>query len=109
MHAWLIGLGLTNQHTLVLLALPLALAILIAGMVFYDGEMFPDWQGSLLIGGLASQALVRLELDGTRVTGEARYLEGMGRVRDVDVAADGAIMVLTDARNGALIRLTQGG
>ena len=29
--AWLIGLGLTNQHTLVLLALPLALAILIAG------------------------------------------------------------------------------
>jgi glucose/arabinose dehydrogenase len=49
-----------------------------SGMVFYDGEMFPDWQGSLLIGGLASQALVRLELDGTRVTGEARYREGHG-------------------------------
>ena len=77
-----------------------------SGMVFYDGEMFPGWQGSLLIGGLASQALVRLELDGTRVTGEARYREGMGRIRDVDVAADGAVMILTDAERGKLIRLT---
>ena len=77
-----------------------------SGMVFYQGEMFPDWQGSLLIGGLASQALVRLTLDGTEVTGEARYLQGKGRVRDVDVAADGAVMILTDARGGALIRIT---
>ncbi len=77
-----------------------------SGMAFYDGDMFPDWQGSLLIGGLASQALVRLELDGDKVTGEARYLQGMDRVRDVDVAADGAVMILTDARRGALIRLT---
>ncbi|MEZ5722240.1 MAG: PQQ-dependent sugar dehydrogenase [Paracoccaceae bacterium] len=77
-----------------------------SGMVFYDGEIFPDWQGSLLIGGLASQALVRLELDGPKVTGEARYLQGMGRIRDVDIAADGAVMLLTDARRGALIRVT---
>ncbi|HCQ66448.1 MAG TPA: glucose dehydrogenase [Rhodobacteraceae bacterium] len=77
-----------------------------SGMVFYQGEMFPDWHGSLLVGGLASQVLVRLDLDGTSVTGEARYLQGMGRVRDVDVAADGAVMILTDARSGALIRLT---
>ena len=77
-----------------------------SGMVFYDGDMFPDWQGSALIGGLASQALVRLELDGTRVTGEARYFQGDGRVRDVDVAADGSVMILTDARGGALVRIT---
>jgi glucose/arabinose dehydrogenase len=75
-------------------------------MAVYDGEMFPDWQGSLLIGGLASQALVRLELDGTKVTGEARYFQGEGRVRDVDVADDGAVMILTDARGGALVRIT---
>ncbi|MCA0922169.1 PQQ-dependent sugar dehydrogenase [Pseudooceanicola nanhaiensis] len=77
-----------------------------SGMAFYDGELFPGWQGSILVGGLAGQALVRLELDGTKVTGEARYLQGRGRVRAVDVAADGAVMILTDARNGALIRLT---
>ncbi|MFD0981328.1 PQQ-dependent sugar dehydrogenase [Tropicimonas aquimaris] len=77
-----------------------------SGMAFYDGALFPDWRGSVLIGGLAGQALVRLTLDDGAVTGEARYLEGRGRVRDVDVAADGAVMLLTDARDGALVRLT---
>lgn len=77
-----------------------------SGMAFYDGALFPEWQGSILVGGLASQALVRLTLDKGRVTGEARYLQGKARVRDVDVAQDGSIMILTDARNGALIRLT---
>ncbi|MCB9929006.1 MAG: PQQ-dependent sugar dehydrogenase [Alphaproteobacteria bacterium] len=77
-----------------------------SGMAFYDGRLFPGWCGSVLIGGLASRALVRLELDGTRVTGEARYLQGEARVRDVDVARDGAVMILTDSGNGALIRLT---
>ncbi|MFV0244793.1 MAG: PQQ-dependent sugar dehydrogenase [Qingshengfaniella sp.] len=77
-----------------------------SGMAFYEGDLFPDWQGNALIGGLASRALIRLELDGTRITGEARYLQGEARVRDVDVAQDGAVMILTDADNGALIRLT---
>ncbi|MBV7378101.1 PQQ-dependent sugar dehydrogenase [Maritimibacter dapengensis] len=77
-----------------------------SGMVFYDGDVFSDWQGDALIGGLASQSLVRLEIEDGRVTGEARYLQGQGRVRDVDVAQDGAVMVLTDSGNGALYRLT---
>jgi glucose/arabinose dehydrogenase len=77
-----------------------------SGMTFYDGAMFPQWRGSMLVGGLAGQALVRLTLDGQRVTGEARYLQGRGRVRDVAVASDGAVMILTDAANGALIRIT---
>lgn len=79
-----------------------------AGMAFYHGELFSEWQGDLLIGGLASKALVRLTLAHGRVTGEARYLQGMGRIRDVDIATDGAIMVLIDDRNGALIRVTPG-
>lgn len=77
-----------------------------SGMAFYEGEMFPEWQGDILVGGLAGQALVRLTLEDGMVTGEARYLQGEGRVRDVDVAQDGAVMILTDADNGALIRLT---
>ncbi|WP_347137860.1 PQQ-dependent sugar dehydrogenase [Paracoccus sp. SSK6] len=75
-------------------------------MTFYDGAMFPGWQGNLLIGGMQAQALVRLDLDGDRVTGEARHLQGIGRVREVEVARDGAIMLLTDADNGKLIRVT---
>ncbi|WP_374300166.1 PQQ-dependent sugar dehydrogenase [Paracoccus sp. (in: a-proteobacteria)] len=78
-------------------------------MTFYDGAMFPDWQGDLLIGGLKAGALVRLDLDGDRVTGEARHLQGIGRVREVEVARDGAIMLLTDDGNGKLIRVTPAG
>lgn len=77
-----------------------------SGMTFYQGELFSEWQGDLLIGGLASQALVRLTLVDGRVTGEARYLQGQGRIRDVDIAKDGAIMILTDAEDGTLIRVT---
>lgn len=77
-----------------------------SGMAFYEGAMFPAWRGSVLIGGLVAQALVRLTIENGRVTGEARYLHGIGRVRDVDVAHDGAVMLLTDAANGQLIRVT---
>jgi len=77
-----------------------------SGMAFYRGKLFSEWQGDLLVGGLASQALVRLTLVDGRVTGEVRYLQGQGRIRDVDIAKDGAIMILTDAENGALIRVT---
>ncbi|MCW1919893.1 PQQ-dependent sugar dehydrogenase [Rhodobacter sp. KR11] len=82
-----------------------------SGLVFYDGALFPDWQGSLLVGALAGQALVRLTLEGQTlqgqaITGEARYLQGMARIRDVAVSRDGAVMILTDEDNGALIRLT---
>ncbi|MBM3547776.1 MAG: PQQ-dependent sugar dehydrogenase [Alphaproteobacteria bacterium] len=78
-----------------------------SGMAFYDGAMFPEWRGSVLIGGLASRALVRITLDGKRVTGEARYLVGEWRVRDVEVARDGAVMILTDHSDGALIRIAR--
>ena len=76
-----------------------------SGLVFYQGDLFKDWKGSLLTGGLAGKALVRLTLEGDKVTGEARYLQGQARIRDVDEAADGAIVILTDAENGALIEL----
>ena len=79
------------------------------GMQFYDGEMFPDWQGDLLIGGMQAAALVRLELADGQVTGEARHLQDIGRVRDVEIASDGSVMLLTDDENGALIRVTPGG
>lgn len=80
-----------------------------SGMAFYDHDLFDGWRGSVLIGGLAGRALVRLTLDGGRVSGEARYLRGRARIRDVAVARDGAVMVLTDGQNGALWRVTPAG
>jgi glucose/arabinose dehydrogenase len=76
------------------------------GMAFYEGAMFPAWQGDLLIAAMKPGALVRLHLEGDTVTGEERLLEDQGRIRDVEVAPDGAILVLTDAADGAILRLT---
>nr|WP_181409762.1 PQQ-dependent sugar dehydrogenase [Martelella alba] len=101
-----IGEGLTQQNGMEQPVYYWDPVIAPSGMAFYDGDVFPDWRGSVLIGGLAGQALVRLTLDGDRVTGEARYLQGMARIRDVDVARDGTVMVLTDGAGGALMQLT---
>ncbi|MDF3852778.1 PQQ-dependent sugar dehydrogenase [Paracoccus sp. P2] len=76
-----------------------------SGMLFYQGAMFPELQGDALIGGLQAGAVVRLRIEGDRVTGEQRLLEGIGRVRDIELAPDGALLVLTDA--GELIRLAR--
>ena len=77
------------------------------GMVFYDGAEFPEWRGDLLVAGLRAGAIVRLEIEGDTVVGEERLLTDQGRIRDVAIDADGALLVATDARNGALLRLTR--
>lgn len=79
-----------------------------SGMAFYSGELFPEWRGQILVGAMqGGYGLVRLRLDGDRVAGEARHLQGIGRVRDVDVAPDGSILLLTDQANGELVRVTR--
>jgi len=76
------------------------------GAVFYRGDMFPDWNGNLLVSGLAGQHLARLVLEGERVVGEERLLTGLNaRIRDVAVGSDGAVYVVTDDQNGRLVRL----
>jgi glucose/arabinose dehydrogenase len=70
-----------------------------SGMAHYDAALFPAWRGALLVGGLVSQGLVVLKLDGDRVASEERVpLEA--RVRDVKVGPDGAVYALTEARGG---------
>jgi glucose/arabinose dehydrogenase len=76
-----------------------------SGAAFYTGSLFRDWRGDLLVGGLSSQALVRLRLDGERVAVEER-LRMNKRIRDVAQGRDGAILLLVDAANGELLRLT---
>lgn len=77
-----------------------------SGMAFVQGNAFAHWEGNVLIGALRDQSLVRLELDGDKVAREERLLKGeVGRIRDVRLGPDGLIYLLTDASNGALLRL----
>lgn len=75
-----------------------------AGALFYDGGMFP-WRGDLIVGGLASQAIIRVTLDGDKFKSEERLNMGR-RIRDVMQAPDGAIIAITDDKDGELLRLT---
>ncbi|MFL5630283.1 MAG: PQQ-dependent sugar dehydrogenase [Gemmatimonadaceae bacterium] len=78
-----------------------------SGALFYSGVMFPAWRGSLIAGGLATQSLIRLQLDGEQRVGlEERLFLGR-RVRDVAQAPDGALLVIVDAKEGDLLRLTR--
>ncbi|MBD3893969.1 PQQ-dependent sugar dehydrogenase [Hydrogenophaga sp.] len=78
-----------------------------SGLAFVSSALYgPAWQGSLLLGSLRNRYLVRLELDGTRVRREEKLLTDLGqRVRDVRQGPDGFIYLLTDERNGQLLRL----
>jgi len=78
-----------------------------SGMAFYTGDLFPAWRGNLFVGALAGQALVRLELDGDKVTKEERLLQDLReRIRDVRAGPDGALWLLTDSANGRILRVT---
>jgi len=77
-----------------------------SGMAFYNGALFPSWRGSLFTGALAGQMLVRLSLDGSKVTGEERLLQNLNeRIRDVRQGPDGALYLLTDSSAGRILRV----
>ena len=77
-----------------------------SGMAFYAGDLLPAWRGNLFVGALAGQALVRLELDGEKITREERLLRDLReRIRDVRQGPDGALWLLTDNSDGRILRV----
>lgn len=77
-----------------------------AGLAFYTGQAFPEFNGSALIGGLRAQALVRIAFDADGGAREADRWDMGHRIRDVAVARDGAIWLLEDSSEARLLRLT---
>jgi aldose sugar dehydrogenase len=78
-----------------------------SGLTIYSGDLFPEWKGNFLIGGLSSRALVRIVMENDRVVGEERLLRDQdARFRDVVQGPEGAVYLLTDHGNGKLLRVT---
>jgi glucose/arabinose dehydrogenase len=82
-----------------------------SGMALYTADAIPEWKGALLIGGLVSQGLVILHLDGDRVAAEERVpLDA--RIRDVKVGPDGAVYAVTETRGwgsgSTILRIASG-
>jgi glucose/arabinose dehydrogenase len=81
-----------------------------SGAVWYTGDRYPGWKGSLFIGSMQPGALVRVTVENGRVTGEERYLAELGdRIRDVQQGPDGFLYVVTDEEDGRVLRVVPKG
>lgn len=78
-----------------------------SGMTFYDGDLFPQWRGDILVGGLVARAIVRVSLGDVEAVEEERILGALDRrIRDVATGPEGAVWVVTDHGNGEVLRLS---
>jgi glucose/arabinose dehydrogenase len=79
-----------------------------SGMAYYEGDEFPEWQGDFLVGGLISEGLVIVHMDGDSVASEER-ISLDARVRDVRVGPEGAVYAVTEDREAGtstIVRIT---
>jgi glucose/arabinose dehydrogenase len=76
------------------------------GLIIYSGDMFPEWKGDAFIGGLSSEALIRVDIDGTNAAKGDQWEMGH-RIREVEQGPDGALWVLEDGDDGRLLKLTR--
>jgi glucose/arabinose dehydrogenase len=74
-------------------------------ITFYKGNVFPQWQGSILMGGMATMTLNRIVVDGATAKPAERWSVGH-RIRDVEVAPDGTVWALEDTPTGGLFKIT---
>lgn len=83
-------------------------AISPGGLMIYSGKRWPQWRGDIFIGGLSSQALVRVDVNGTNAAKGDQFAMGT-RIREPEEGPDGSIYLLTDGLRGSdgkLLRLT---
>jgi glucose/arabinose dehydrogenase len=102
------GVPINNPDTRIDLAKPAIYWVPViapGNLMFYSGDLFPQWKGSALISGLGSATLNRIVISGSTATPAERWVIGF-RVRDVAQAPDGALWLLEDAAGGGVYRVT---
>ena len=81
-----------------------------SGMAFYKGDMFPFLNGHLLVGSLKFKQLYLVVLENGLPARESVMMDGaIGRVRDVAIAYDGSVLLLSDEEEGGLYRIAEAG
>ncbi len=77
-----------------------------SGMMFYTGDRFPEWRGSLFVGALSGKSLWRFPVDGNTLGARQQHFTGLNeRIRDVRQGPDGWIYLLTDSASGRIVRI----
>jgi len=79
-----------------------------AGLAWYDGDLYPGWKNSLLMGALSGEGLIRMAIDGDKLHKSDRWDFGK-RIREVEVRGDGSVWLLTDGSDGKLVKLVPKG
>jgi glucose/arabinose dehydrogenase len=67
-----------------------------SGMTFVSGGVYPEWEGSLLVGSLKFEYLERLVIENNKVIYREKVAEDIGRVRDVIMGVDGYIYLAVE-------------
>ncbi|MGX5915666.1 PQQ-dependent sugar dehydrogenase [Aliidiomarina sp. Khilg15.8] len=80
-------------------------SIAVSGMRFYEGDQFPAWQGNILATGLRGEQVARLEINGDHVIHQ-EVMEFDDRIREIFIGPDGNIYLLTDNKDGKILRLS---
>jgi glucose/arabinose dehydrogenase len=75
-------------------------SIATSGLMLYTGDRFPEWRGSMFVGGLAGQQIARLSMNGQDIGIEETLVYGLGRIRDIRQGPDGYIYLAIDDRQG---------
>lgn len=82
----------------------------VSSFVIYEGDRFPGWRQNLIVGSLKATALYRMVVEDGRVTRTEKLIDGLGRIRDVEVGTDGLVyLLLENAAGSRIVRLVPAG
>ncbi len=79
-------------------------SIAVSAMAFYEGKAFPNWRDSLFVTSLKQKELLRLTVEGDKVTHQEQIFRWHGRLRDIVTGPDGAIYLVINEPD-AIVKL----
>ena len=80
----------------------------VGNLTFYNGKTFSDWAGDLLVTATGSKMLIRIDFNNEKIIAKEYILKDeIGRVRDLEVDANGDIYLISDEFNSKLWKITK--